>query len=179
MSEKYKFLDKKRIYFTTSTIVFWIDLFTRKELKHVIVESLRYCQKELIVHAWCLMPSHLHMIVSSETSDLSSIFADFKKFTAKEIVKTIKTMNESRSEWLLRAFENAGKKITRVSDYKVWQDGNHPILLESADIVKQKINYIHMNPVNDEIVDEPQYYWYSSARNYQNDFGLLKVSCID
>ncbi len=67
MSEKYKFRDPTGMYFVTSTIVGWIDLFTRWQLKHVILDSLRYCQKEkeLVIHVWCLMPSHLHMIISS------------------------------------------------------------------------------------------------------------------
>jgi putative transposase len=61
MSEKYKFDDQSGMYFITPTVVGWVDLFTRVELKHIVVESLRYCQanKGLLIHAWCLMPSHL------------------------------------------------------------------------------------------------------------------------
>jgi REP element-mobilizing transposase RayT len=80
MSEKYKFYDPAGVYFATMSIVGWVDLFTRPELKHVIIDSLRYCQKEkgLVIHAWCLMPSHLHLIISSENK-LSDILRDFKK----------------------------------------------------------------------------------------------------
>ena len=94
MSEKYKFHDKNGIYFTTTTVVHWIDLFTRKELKHIIVQSLRYCQREkgLIIHAWCLMPSHLHMVVSTKDLDLSSIMGDFKKHCAKPVSYTHLTL---------------------------------------------------------------------------------------
>ncbi|MEX0966586.1 MAG: hypothetical protein WD077_05075 [Bacteroidia bacterium] len=46
MSEKYKFDDPEGIYFVTTSVVFWIDLFTRKELKHIILNSLQYCQGE-------------------------------------------------------------------------------------------------------------------------------------
>ena len=180
MSEKYKFHDPEGIYFTTSTVVFWIDLFTRPLYKHLIVDSLRFCQKEkgLVIHAWCLMPSHLHMIVSATKNDLSSIFADFKKHTAKQIIKLIESENESRKEWLLRGFSNAGKKLSKVSNYKVWQEGNHPILLDNAKLINEKLNYIHMNPVEDETVDEPGFYWYSSARNYESKIGLLNVHLL-
>ncbi|MEM9681038.1 MAG: transposase, partial [Bacteroidota bacterium] len=66
-----------------SIVVHWIDLFTRKELKHIVVNALKHCQskKGLVIHAWCLMPSHLHMIVSSVDQKLSNIFRDFKKYT--------------------------------------------------------------------------------------------------
>lgn len=59
----------------------WYVLQTRASM---VVDSLRYCQnnKGLIIHAWCLMPSHLHMIVSSNSNDLSSIMADMKKHTS-------------------------------------------------------------------------------------------------
>ena len=74
MSEKYKFNDSAGIYFCTCTIVNWIDLFTRKELKHIVVNSLIHCQeeKELLIHAWCLMSNHLHLIISSEKDPASA-----------------------------------------------------------------------------------------------------------
>ena len=77
-------------------VVYWIDLFTRPEFKHVVLESLRYCQnnKGLIVHPWCLMPSYLNMIISSKNNDLSSIIADMKKHTSKQIVRMLDQINE-------------------------------------------------------------------------------------
>ena len=103
MSEKYKFRDPEGMCFVTMTTVGWVDLFTRKELKQVMIDSLRHCQKEkgLVIHAWCLMPSHLHMIVSTRKDPLPDIMRDFKKFTSKELVKTIKGINESRKDWML------------------------------------------------------------------------------
>ena len=62
MSEKYKFHNEDGIYFITPSIVNWIDLFTRQTYSELVLDSLRYCQKEkgLIIHAWCIIPSHLH-----------------------------------------------------------------------------------------------------------------------
>jgi len=138
MSEKYKIHDPDAMYFVTMSVVGWVDLFTRPELKHVIINSLRYCQKEkeLVIHAWCLMPSHLHLIISS-TNDLSAILRDFKKFTSKEIVKTIEEIHESRKGWILDLFSEVANAFKRVTNYKVWQDGNHPIQLSNAAITRQ------------------------------------------
>jgi len=180
MSEKYKFNDPSGTYFVTLTTVFWIDLFTRKELKYVIVDSLDYCQKNkgLVIHAWCLMPSHLHLIVRTNQGSLSDIFRDFKKHTAKEMVQVIERINESRSKWLINAFKKAGKDLKRITNYKVWQDGNHPEQLMSNKFIDQKLDYVHNNPVEAEIVDEPEYYWHSSARDYTGKKGLLEVELI-
>jgi len=170
------------MYFVTMATVGWVDLFTRWELKHVIVDSLRYCQKEkgLVIHAWCLMPSHLHMIISTRKGRLSDITRDFKKFTAKELIKTMELINESRKEWILELFSEVADHLKRVSNYKVWQDGNHPELLFSAKFTQQKLDYIHNNPVTDEIVDEPEEYRYSSARDYYTKRkGYLEVEIIE
>ena len=102
MSEKYKFNDPEGTYFITMSTVGWVDVFTRPELKHVIIDSLKHCQKEkgLVINAWCLMPSHLHMIVRTSKVPLSDIMRDFKKFTAKKIVNVIGQIHESRRECL-------------------------------------------------------------------------------
>src|SRR5689334_13739340 len=102
MSEKYKFDDPDGLYFVTPTIVGWVDLFTRLELKQIVINSLRYCQREkgLLIHAWCLMPSHLHMIISTTGEPLSSILRDFKRFTSRAMVKELQSTYESRRGWI-------------------------------------------------------------------------------
>ena len=181
MSEKYKFNNPEGTYFITMSIVGWIDVFVRPELKHVIIDSLKHCQKEkgLVINAWCLMPSHLHMIVRTSKVPLSDIMRDFKKFTAKEIVNVIDRIHESRKEWMLEMFSDVADGLKRVKNYKVWQDGNHPELLFSNEFLQQKLDYVHMNPVVAEFVDEPEYYWYSSARDYSTkQKGFLEVELL-
>ena len=66
-----------------------------------IVESLNYCieRKGLKVYAWCLMSNHIHIILqAAEDFRLSDIIRDFKKFTAKAILKRIETEPESRRD---------------------------------------------------------------------------------
>ncbi|MBL7866172.1 MAG: hypothetical protein JNK10_14945 [Cyclobacteriaceae bacterium] len=55
MSEKYKFVDPEGLYFTTTTTVGWIDVFTRPELKRIVIQSLRHCQKEKGLVYSCLV----------------------------------------------------------------------------------------------------------------------------
>jgi putative transposase len=181
MSEKYKMNDKDGIYFLTMTVVYWIDLFTRRELKDVLVDSLIYCQqhKALKIHAWCIMPSHVHLIISSDSGNLPGIIRDFKKHTNKQIIKEIGQINESRKEWLIRAFEKAGQDINRIKNYKVWQDGNQPKQLESNAFMQQKLDYVHFNPVEAGIVEEQEHYLYSSAKDYAGIKGLVEVDVIE
>ncbi len=182
MSEKYKFHNAEGIYFITPTIVNWIDLFTRKAYCELILDSLRYCQKEkgLIVHAWCIMSSHLHLIVSSSgKTQLSNIIRDFKKFTSKAIIKEIESMPESRREWLLRDFKEAGTQLKRIRNYKVWQDGNHPIELDTNSMLEQRLSYLHNNPVEQGLVFREEDYCFSSSIDYCGGQGLLEIDMIE
>lgn len=80
MSEQFKFRNPEGLYFTTTTIVNWIDLFTKKDYSEIILDSLRHCQRKkgLVIHAWSLMPSHLHLIKSRQGAPaLHEIFRDF------------------------------------------------------------------------------------------------------
>ena len=172
----------KDLYFTTSTVIDWLDVFTRPAYKHVIVDSLKYCQtnKGLEIYAWVLMTNHLHMIVSIEsnqtTIQISDVLRDFKKFTSKNIIKTIRdNEGESRKEWLLDRCWFRGANDSKIKNYKFWQDGNYIETIHSYDFYKEKLNYIHMNPVRQEIVEKPEDYVYSSARNYCGQRGMIDV----
>ena len=170
----------KNLYFTTTTVVDWVDIFTRPLYKHIILESLTYCQKQkgLDIYAWVLMTNHLHMIVGTSKPEftLGDILRDFKKYTSKKIIESIESNpEESRKKWLLNLFGFAGKNDKKIKNYHFWQEGNHIEHLYSYDFYKQKLNYIHMNPVRREIVQKPDEYLYSSAPNYAGMTGLLDV----
>ncbi|MGQ1891051.1 REP-associated tyrosine transposase [Thermophagus sp. OGC60D27] len=171
----------REIYFSTMTVVNWVDVFTRPCHKHIIVDALKYCQenKGLILYAWVLMSNHLHLISGAkEGVRHSDIIRDFKKFTSKKIVEAIKTQAESRREWMLDIFYKAGRYNKKIKNFTVWQRGNAEQEIFLEDFLKQKLNYIHMNPVVAEIVDEPHEYKYSSAKNYAGEPGLLQVELL-
>ena len=170
------------IYFLTFTVVDWIDVFTRPELANVVIDSLRHCQKEkgLDIYAWCIMSSHVHLIASAGVNgDLSNIMRDMKKFTSKQIVKTIIDIPESRREWLLDKFVFVGKHNPKIKEYKFWQDGIHPIEIYSEKFFRQKLDYIHENPVEAGLVWEAWQYRYSSAIDYWGKGkGLLETEVM-
>jgi putative transposase len=107
---------------------------------------------------------------------VTKYFEGFEKNTSKQLVKTIEEVNESRRGWLLNAFAKASQEVMRVKNCKVWQDGNKLILLQTNEMLEGRLHYINQNPVEAELVDEPEYYWYSSARDYAGVKGLLELS---
>ncbi|UTW63343.1 transposase [bacterium SCSIO 12741] len=164
------------VYFLTLTVVDWVDLFTRPVYRHIIVDSLNYCisHKGLKVYSWVLMSNHLHLIASSDKQDLSSILRDFKKYTSKKIsAEIIQNPQESRKTWLLDRFEFAGRFDSKIRYFKIWAPGNEAKEMDSVEILDQKVNYIHQNPVKAEWVENEEEYIYSSARNVSGQRGLV------
>jgi len=106
---------------------------------------------------------------------LPEIIRDFKKYTAKAIIKQIIAEPESRREWMLKYFEEIGKPLTRIKKYKFWQDGNQAKEIFSNNFFFEKLEYIHKNPVEEMIVEKPEDYLFSSARNYADLSNYLDV----
>lgn len=172
---------KDKTYFLTMTVVDWIDLFTRRIHKELLVESLDFCQKNkgLHIYGWCLMPSHLHMIANTDTGiELSDVVRDFKRFTCNKLIQQISNEPESRREWLLDKFAFAAKQNPKNKYFKIWKEGNHAIELFTERVTWQKLNYIHRNPVVERIVAKEEDYLFSSARNYYNLSNVLEVECL-
>ncbi len=90
---RYQITDQQALYFLTMTVVHWIDLFTRKEYKRLMVDSLNYCveQKGLEIYGWVLMSNHLHLMArTNEPFTMTGFLRDFKKFTSKAIIQKIR-----------------------------------------------------------------------------------------
>jgi putative transposase len=179
----YKIRNKEGIHFITFAVIEWVDVFTRKEYRDIMLDSIRHCQKEkgLMVHVWCIMSNHVHLVISAKNNDISDILRDFKKFTGKQIIKAItENEQESRRNWMLEIFKQAGEVNSRNSIYQFWRQDNQPKELFSEKFTEQKLNYIHSNPVEAGIVEKAEDYLYSSARDYfyGKQCGLLEIDFL-
>ena len=177
MSEGYKIRDQTLPHFITATVVDWIDVFTRKAYRNVVVGCLDYCisNKGMVLFGYVIMSNHIHIIVQSSNGELSDLLRDFKKFTATKILEKINTEPESRREWMLERFNLATQSHSRNKNYQFWQYGNHPEEIYSNKFMWSKLDYIHLNPVRAGIVEKASHYVYSSASNYVSDSGLLNI----
>ncbi|MFV8346915.1 REP-associated tyrosine transposase [Flavobacterium sp. ZB4P13] len=181
MKEGYVIRDQTLPHYITATVVDWIDIFTRQTYRNSIIESLDYCikNKGMILYGYVIMSNHIHLIIQSQDGKLSDLIRDFKKFTAKNILEKIQIVPESRKEWMLERFKLAAEKHTRNKNYQFWQYGNHPEEIYTNKFMWSKLDYIHLNPVRAGLVEKASQYIYSSASNYINDSGLLKIEKAD
>jgi DNA modification methylase len=119
------------------------------------------------------------MIFQSLNNDAAGLIRDFKGFTSKKIIATIKENPlESRKEYLLNMFEAAGAKRSNVKKYQLWQHDNMPIELYSDKVIKQKFDYIHQNPVKAGLVFNAVDWKYSSASNYYGDNSVVEIDLM-
>ncbi len=124
-------------------MIYWIDVFSRKEYRDIVVDSLNFCvvEKGLRLNAWVIMSNHLHLVGSVEKAlGMSGFLRDFKKHTSKKIVDAVQKIPESRREWLLDKFSFEARRTGRAENYKLWKDDNHAADLSAIDIMG-KIDY--------------------------------------
>ena len=180
-TDGYKIRDQSKPHYITFTVVDWIDVFTTQVYKDIIIESLNYCIKEkgMVVFGYVIMSNHIHLILQSKENDLSGLIRDFKKHTAKIMLRQIKTGRESRREWMLLLFSKAIETHNRNKTYQFWRYGNHPEEIYSEKFLWSKLDYIHLNPVRSGLVEKASHYLYSSASNYVQGTGILEVSLVE
>jgi putative transposase len=163
MKSRYKFVNADGIYFLTCAINGWLLLFRSRKYCDIIINSLLFCRKKFTMklHAYVIMPDHIHLVISGPK--ISNIIKSFKMFTAKEIISKLKA--DSNHNYLNKLNENK-LNFKRKSTYQVWQEDSHPVLADAEIVCLNKIEYIHNNPVKKGLVQEPEMWKYSSARNY-------------
>lgn len=177
MPDSYQIKDQNAVHFLTFQVVGWVDIFTRKSYRDIIIESFNYCRihKLLKLHAYVIMSNHIHCILSTE-NNLSDIIRDFKKHTSRAILKEINEQPESRREWLMIVFKYHAKYNKRNQGIQFWTHENHAVELSSNKMMESRINYIHQNPVRSAIVENEYEYLYSSARNFAELDSLYQLN---
>ena len=154
------------LYFVTLTVVDRIAIFTRRYYSDFIIENLAWCQQKanLNIYAYVIMTNHIHLVANVTDGSLGDVLGRFKSYTSKQLYYMIAgNVQESRREWMLKAFERAGKYNPLNENHQFWQNGNYPVVLYTPAVIEQKMDYIHENTVSAGFVGSAHEYWYSSA----------------
>jgi len=183
LSQEKPILPVDSSYFLTLNTVDKIDVFVRPAYKQAIADALNYFieAQGLIVYSWCLMTSHLHLIVRTREATAPAYFErDFKKYTTPIILKTIEMEMDFRRDWMMRHFEDYGKPLRRIEKFHLWQNCSSPLRIDNQQpsCLLDRIAHIHENPVRERIVEQPEAYVFSSARDYAGIRGLVNVRVV-
>jgi len=172
---RYKIYDTIFPHFLTCTVVGWMPVFTRPETTDIVLDSLRFLQEHdrLTLFGYVLLENHLHLVAAAE--DLSKEIGDFKSLTARKVIDYLK---ERRVKMLLDQLKYYKVRHKIDQEYQLWQEGSHPQMIQNDEMMRQKLDYIHLNPVKRGFVDDPADWRYSSARNYAGQEGVIPVTTV-
>jgi putative transposase len=170
---RYRFGEAGFPHFLTCTIVGWLPVFTRRETVQIMLDSWQFLQGEerMVLLGYVVLENHIHFITSAE--DLGKEIGDFKSYTARLIIDHL---TERHVRTLLDGL--AYHKVRHKTDrpFQLWQEGSQPKIIETEAMLRQKLEYIHNNPVERGYVDDPTHRRYSSARNYARMEPLVDVT---
>lgn len=169
---RYKIFETQYPHFLTSTPVNWLPIFNNPLVVQIVLDSLCFLQQQqrLTLYAYVIIENHLHLIASAD--NLSKQIGNFRSYTARQIIDYYQSQN---NQFLLRQLKYHKLRHRTDRDYQLWQEGTHPQQIQGEAMMRQKIDYIHYNPVRRGYVDDPTHWRYSSARNYAGQVGLLEV----
>ena len=169
---RYLITEANKPHFLTCTVLEWLPLFTRPALVDILLDSWRYQQTHsgLRLYGYVILENHLHFV--AQAPDLGECVSRFKSFTARQIIDQLE--NQGSGHLLERL--HAGKLAHKTDrKYQLWQEGSHAELIFSETVMRQKLDYIHQNPVKRGYVDHAEHWRYSSARNYAGQEGLVAI----
>ena len=160
-------------HFLTIAVCGHLPIFTRPWAVQTALGSLAWLQERrgFRLLGYVVTENHLHLIAKS--SDLNWDVGDFKSFTARRILDRLRDLGEQDVLYQLRIAKDRWK-TDRPQQF--WQDGNHPQMIDGEPMLRQKLEYVHANPVRRGYVADPTHWMYSSARNYA---GLSAYAEVD
>jgi putative transposase len=169
---RYVITEPGKPHFLTCTVMEWLPVFTRPGTVQILLESWGYLRENdgLRLYGYVILENHLHFVAQAEY--LGRCVSRFKSYTARRIIEYLE---EQKAGYLLARlrFAKRAHKVDR--EYQFWQEGTHAELILSEAMMREKLDYIHANPVKRGYVDKAEYWRYSSAGNYAGQDGLIPI----
>ena len=157
---RYRFGESAFPHFLTCTVVGWLPVFTRPETVQIVLDSWKFLQdhNRMVLLGYVILENHIHFIASAE--NLAKEVGDFKSVTARRIIDYL---SERHVQTLLDGLEYHKVPHKRDRCFQLWQEGSQPKLIDTEAMLRQKLEYIHNNPVQRGYVSDPTHWRYSSA----------------
>ena len=169
---RYVITEPNRPHFLTCTVVEWLPVFTRPQAVQILFDTWSWLRSHegMRLYGYVVMENHLHFIAQAER--LNRCVSRFKSFTARKIIDHLE---QQHTDDLLSRLQFAKRLHKADRQYQFWQEGTHAELIFSEGMMRQKLDYIHANPVRRGYVDRAEHWRYSSAGQYSGQGGLIEI----
>ena len=151
-------------HYTTSVCHKRVAVFRRHKTCDLFIEALAETRRRLPLKliGYVIMPDHTHLIVNPRCCDISRIMSSLQSASARAILDWLRESSYESS--LGKLALNPPQK--RCHTHSVWQKDFSVIDLWSPRFIRQKLHYIHMNPVRAGLCKHPAEWKWSSYRAY-------------
>lgn len=162
---------KSHMQFFTATCLYWEMLLGKDEHKQIVMDSLKFLVEDnrIWLYGFVLMSNHIHLMWRKKDMWVNkNVQQIFLKYTAQQIKFRLKDSNNLELEYY--------KSTQKDREYHFWERRSHKANMYNREVAKQKIDYIHYNPVKAGLCEKPKDYKYSSARFYElhvDEWGFL------
>jgi putative transposase len=149
-------------YYLTSVAHNRLPVFQTNALKQIVCNAYQEARASagIQIFAYVIMPDHTHLITDN-AREISDVLRYLNGISAKRVIDHLKENGHESSLSKLRIQERGGGH-----KHSVYQHHPNALRITGEDALMQKVNYIHLNPVRAGIVDLPDEYKYSSARQW-------------
>ena len=157
------------LHFITASTYRRARLFDSDRFRRQFVATLAGLRAELSfkVIGYVLMPEHFHALIwPSERADPSRIVQSLKERTAKFILKNLQAHRELPWCGRMLAALTLPPTVHLHGPYRVWQRRFYDLNVWSEKKRREKLNYMHGNPVQRGMVTSPDQWPWSSFRFY-------------
>ena len=147
MSRLRRLLESRRIFFVTTHFTSEALPIAHSELA-IILESLAETRvrRKFLLLAYCLMPTHLHLLLAPSDDDpLSAVMREIKIRSAKRM------------------------QAARPKQKPLWQARYFDRIMRHRQELSETLDYIHLNPVKDGLVENADRWPWSSWPGWQSD----------
>ncbi len=155
--------DEGVLHFVTLSVRDRKRAFVRPEYAQMVLRELRYeCDRHpSTLAAYVVMPDHVHLLIGPQDGKVTRFLARFKPgVTLKLDALAASHQRTKEREWLAEK----GKR-------ELWQDSKHSLPIYSPEWIREKVEYIHNNPVRAGLVENPGEFAFSSFGAYFPESG--------
>ncbi|NOQ13821.1 MAG: transposase [Methyloprofundus sp.] len=169
---RYVITEPDQAHFMTCTVMEWLAVFTRPEMVQIILDCWQYQREQqgLKLYGYVILDNHLHFI--AQAPRLDKCVSSFKSYTARQLIDSLQEKGAKHMLERLR-FSKRAHKVDR--EFQFWQEGVHAEMIFSENIMREKLKYIHENPLKRGYVNRAEHWRYSSASHYEGLGGLIDI----
>lgn len=162
-------------YYITATFTEWLPLFDRQDVRNIVAREIESCLSAIKADllAYVFMPDHLHTPVSLPAEgELRRFCRVWRGRSARYIIDLlVDEGNEAVLEILARHANGAAR-------YAVWKEQVRALAVWDEKKLREKVDYIHANPVRRGLVSSPDEWPLSSFTAAMSGEDVSLAHCL-